>query len=183
VFLGTNDWWTSLPIGTFDDYKNDTGTKTAYGAYRTIVNKIHILNPEAVIILMTPLQRTDFVDVNNINSIIYGQYKDKDGRHLSDYADAVKVIATREHFKLVDLYYDSGITIKNSVKYKRLKDPATGEYKNYKYPDYIGIPFNPKTDEYPYPVEAMNMTYDGLHPTDKGHAIIAKMLIKIMKKY
>jgi lysophospholipase L1-like esterase len=183
IFLGTNDWWVSLPIGTFSDYQNNTGTKTVYGSYRTIINKIHELNSEAVIILMTPLQRTDFIDVNNPATVIHGAYKDHDGRKLSDYADAVKTIAKAENFKLVDLYYKSGITIKNSVKYKRLRDPKTGEYKNYTYPEYVDIPYNPKTDDYPYPVEAMNMTFDGLHPTDKGHAIIADMLVKIMKKY
>jgi lysophospholipase L1-like esterase len=67
------------------------------------------------------------------------------------------------------------------VNFKRLKDPNTGEYKAYKYPDYVGIPFNPDTDEYPYPVEAINMTYDGLHPSDKGNEIIAEVLIKNWK--
>ena len=42
---------------------------------------------------------------------------------------------------------------------------------------------NPETDEYPYPVDAIDMTYDGLHPSDKGYRIIADMLIKVMKKY
>jgi lysophospholipase L1-like esterase len=183
VFLGTNDWWTALPIGTFSDYQNSTGNSTVYGSYRTIVNKIKSLNSDAVIILMTPLQRTDYIDINDINSIIPGAYKAKNGHFLSEYADAVKAIAQKESFKLVDLYYKSGITIKNAVNYKRLRDPQTGEYKNYSYPDYIGIPFNPKTDDYPYPIDAMNYVYDGLHPSDKGHAIIAKMLVKIMKKY
>lgn len=183
IFLGTNDWWTSLPIGTLSDYQNNTGNATAYGAYRTIVNKIRDLNSNAVIILITPMQRTDFVDVNNKFGVIYGCYKPKDGRFLSDYADAIKNIAQAENFKLVDLYYKSGITIKNAVKYRRLKDPQTGEYKNYTYPEYTTIAYNPQTDDYPYPVEAMDMTYDGLHPSDNGHAIIAKMLVKIMKKY
>jgi lysophospholipase L1-like esterase len=26
------------------------------------------------------------------------------------------------------------------------------------------------------------MTYDGLHPSDKGYAVIAEMLVKVMKK-
>ena len=69
------------------------------------------------------------------------------------------------------------------IKYKRLKDPQTRAYKNYPYPDFINVPFNPETDEYPYPVDAKDMTYDGLHPSDKGHAVIAKMLVNIMKKY
>ena len=69
------------------------------------------------------------------------------------------------------------------LKYKRLKDPQTGVYKNYLYPEYTNIPFNPATDEYPYPVDAIDVTYDGLHPSNKGYDIIAKMLVKIMKKY
>ena len=43
--------------------------------------------------------------------------------------------------------------------------------------------FNPETDEYPYPADAIDITYDGLHPSDKGYAIIADMLVKIIKKY
>ncbi len=183
VFLGTNDWWTGLPIGSFSDYQNSTGNQTVYGAYRTIINKIRSFNGSAVIILITPMQRTDFVDVNNSSSIIYGCYKQKDGRFLSDYADAIKNIAKAENFELVDLYYKSGVTPKNAVKYRRLRNPANGEYKDYKYPEYIGIPFNPKTDDYPYPLDAIGMTYDGLHPSDKGHQRIADMLVKVFKRY
>jgi lysophospholipase L1-like esterase len=182
VFLGTNDWWTALPIGSVDDYRNNTGDTTVYGAYRKIIDKIRSLNPDAVIILITPMQRTDFVDVNDSSTIIYGSYRPKTEHFLSEYADAIKRIARIENFELVDLYYKSGITPANAVKYRRLKDPVSGEYKNYKYPDYIGIPFNPATDDYPYPLAAIGMTYDGLHPSDKGHARIADMLVKVFKK-
>ena len=48
-------------------------------------------------------------------------------------------------------------------------------------PRILNIPFNPDTDEYPYPADAINMTYDGLHPSDKGCAIIAGMLVKVLK--
>jgi lysophospholipase L1-like esterase len=75
------------------------------------------------------------------------------------------------------------MTHENLVKFKRLKSPQTGEYKNYAYPDFIDIPFNPETDEYPYPLESIDMTYDGLHPSDKGYEIIADMLVKVLKKY
>jgi lysophospholipase L1-like esterase len=183
VFLGTNDWWVGLPIGTFSDYENSTGNQTVYGSYRTIINKIRSLNNQAHIILMTPLQRTDYVDLNNPVIYIPGQYAAKNGVFLFQYADAVKNIAKAEHLEIVDLYYKSGVTLKNAVHYKRLRDPQTGEYKNYKYPEYTKIPYNPPADDYPYPVEAMNMTYDGLHPSDKTHQRIADMLVKIMKKY
>jgi lysophospholipase L1-like esterase len=63
-----------------------------------------------------------------------------------------------------------------------LKNPVDGAYKNFKYPDFIGIPFNPNTDEYPYPMKSINVTYDGLHPSDKGYKKIASSLIDIFKK-
>jgi lysophospholipase L1-like esterase len=63
----------------------------------------------------------------------------------------------------------------------RLKDPKTGIYKNFTYPNFIGIPFNPETDKYPYPTEAIHMTYDGLHPSDQGYELIADKLIEVIK--
>jgi len=184
VFLGTNDWWTCLPIGTFSDYQNNTGNQTVYGSYRTIIDKIRSLNPDAVIILITPLHRTDYVDLNSPNVFIHGDYSpNKDGVYLSQYADAIKAIVKAEHLQLVDLYYKSGITTKNAVNYRRLRDPETHAYKNYTYPDWLSVPYTPATDDYPYPPEAMNWVYDGLHPSDKGHQRIADMLVKVMKKY
>ncbi|MEO7766725.1 MAG: SGNH/GDSL hydrolase family protein [Ferruginibacter sp.] len=183
VFLGTNDWWQGRPIGILADYQNSTGNNTLYGSYRIIINKLRGINREARIILITPMQRVDFVYLANMKNNAYGSYKDKNGQSLAMFARAIDSIAGYEHFALVDLYNKSGMTLENLVKYKRLKDPQTGVYKNYRYPAFIGIPFNPDIDEYPYPVEAVSMTYDGLHPSDKGFAIIAKMLVRIMKKY
>ena len=183
VFLGTNDWWHSNKVGHFADYQNNTGSGTVYGSFRIIINKLRSLNPDAKIILITPMQRSDFVYINKPANNAYGSYKEKDGQTLEQFVTAIDSIASYEHIKLVDLYHKKGMAVKDLVKFKRLKDPQTGEYKNYSYPDYIGIPFNPQTDEYPYPVDAIDVTYDGLHPSDKGDAIIAKMLAKIMKKY
>ena len=184
VFLGTNDWWQGRPLGTLSDYQNNTGNNTVNGSFRIIIDKLRSLNSDAKIILITPMQRTDFVYINNMKNSAYGSYKEKNGQMLEQFANAIKTIAKHEHFKLVDLYHKSGMKLQNLVKYKRLKDPNTkGAYRNYSYPEYIGIPFNPETDEYPYPVEAIDMTYDGLHPSDKGYEMIAKMLVKIMKKF
>lgn len=182
VFLGTNDWWSGLPLGKMDDYRHNTGLNTTYGAYRIIINKIRDLNPEAKVILITPLQRGDFIYIGNARNNAYGSYKSKNEQNLSQFADAVKEIGDYEDFKVVDLYHKSGITVKNVVKYKRLKDPVSGLYQNFKYPDYTAIPFNPEKDDYPYPLEAIDYTYDGLHPSDKGNNVIADMLVKVLKK-
>lgn len=183
VFLGTNDWWQGRKTGTLADYKENTGNNTVYGSFRIIINKIKTLNANAKIILITPMQRTDFVYVADKHNNAYGCYKEKNNQSLAAFAAAVDSIAGYEHCAVTDLYNNSGITVSNAVKYKRLKDQQTGSYKNYTYPAYIGITFNPDTDEYPYPVDAIGTTYDGLHPSDQGCAIIAGMLVKVLKQY
>ncbi|MBS1607783.1 MAG: SGNH/GDSL hydrolase family protein [Bacteroidetes bacterium] len=183
IFLGTNDWWQGRPIGKLEDYINNTGNNTVYGSFRIIINKLRELNKDAKIILITPMQRADFVYINDMKNNAFGSYKEKNGQSLAQFAEAINAIGHHEHFDVVDLYNKSGMTLKTLVKFKRLKDPKTGEYKNYSYPGFIDIPFNPATDEYPYPVEAIDMTYDGLHPSDKGYKVIADMLVKVIKKY
>ncbi len=183
VFLGTNDWWRGRPLGTLADYRNNTGNNTVNGSFRIIIDKLKKLNKDAKIILITPMQRTDFVYINNMKNNAYGSYKEKNGQSLSQFAEAIKVIGQSEHFPVIDLYTNRKLTVDKLVKYKRLKDPQRGMYQNYRYPRYVSIPFNPEIDEYPYPPEAMEMTYDGLHPSDKGNAIIADLLVKVLKEF
>lgn len=183
IFLGTNDWWQGRPIGTLDDYKKNTGNQTVYGSFRIIINKLKQLNKRAKIVLITPMQRGDFVYLGNFKNNAYGSWKEKNGQSLAQFAEAINAIGKFEKIAVVDLYNSSGMELNNMVKYKRLKDPETGTYKDYEYPDYIDIPFNPEADEYPYPPDAIDMTYDGLHPSDDGYEIIAGMLVEILKKY
>ena len=182
IFLGTNDWWAGRPLGNFSDYEYNTGNNTVFGSYRIIINKLRSLNKDAGIILITPMQRSDFVYLGDMKNNAYGSYKEKNGQALAQFADAISKIGKYEKFKVIDLYNKSGMTQGNLIKYKRLKDPQTGEYKDYSYPAFINVPFNPRSDNYPYPYDAIDMTYDGLHPSDKGNEIIAAMVIKIMKQ-
>jgi len=182
VFLGTNDWWSEVPLGTWNDYLENTGNRTFYGSYRIIVNKLRNLNKAAKIVLITPMQRGDFVYIADLNNNAWGSYKLKNGQSLAAFAEAVKIIGKHEKIKVVDLYNHSGITLENMVKFKRVKDETTGQYVNLTYPEYIEKPFNPDTDEYPYPPEAVAMTYDGLHPSDQGYEIIAGILVHVFKK-
>jgi lysophospholipase L1-like esterase len=183
VFLGTNDWWRGRPLGTMKDYREDTGNETVYGSFRIIVNKLRGLNPNAHIIMITPMQRVDFVSLGDMKNNAWGSYKAKNGQMLEQFAKAVDSISEYDHFDLIDLYHAKGLDLKHLVKYKRLRDPSNHNYKNYPYPSFIDVPFDPEKDEYPYPVDAIDMTYDGLHPSDKAYEKIAKMLIKVMKKY
>ncbi len=182
VFLGTNDWWGSKPLGKMEDYENKNGTATVYGAFRVIIDHLRSLNENAKIVLITPMQRVDFVYLHNFKNNAYGSYKSKNGQHLEDFANAIVSIAKKENFPVLDLYHKKGMDHPHLVQFKRLKDSASGNYINYKYPEFIDKPFDPDTDEYPYPKESINITYDGLHPSDKGYHLIASSLIKILKK-
>jgi lysophospholipase L1-like esterase len=169
-------------LGEFSDYENNTGNGTVHGSFRIIVNKLKSLNANAKIIFITPMQRVDFVYINNFKNNAYGSYRDKKGQNLETFANAVKDIARFEHMPVVDLYHAKKMDHAHLVKFKRLKDPLTSEYKNFKYPDFIDVPFNPETDEYPYPVEASDVTFDGLHPSDKGYKMITDLLLKEFSK-
>jgi lysophospholipase L1-like esterase len=181
VFLGTNDWWSGIPIGELTDFDNSTGNGTLYGSFRIIINKVRELNPEAIIILITPMQRTDFIYLTDKKNNAWGSYKDKNGQSLESFANAIVKIGEKEKITVVDLFHKKGMAIKDLVAFKRLKDPTTGEYKNYTYPKYTTIPFSP-SDEYPYPLEAIKVTYDGLHPSDQGYRLISHEFVKVLKK-
>jgi Lysophospholipase L1 and related esterases len=182
VFLGTNDWWGGRPVGNIDDYKNNTGTSSVFGSFRIIINKIRQLNGEAKIVLITPMQRNDFVYLADASNNAHGSYKAKNGQSLEAFANAVIAIGKLENIPVIDLYHDPLLDLEHMVNFKRLKDPRTGKYQNYRYPAFTNIPFDPKNDEYPYPLKAVNITYDGLHPSDKGNEIIAKKVINAFRQ-
>ncbi|OZI07405.1 GDSL family lipase [Siphonobacter sp. BAB-5385] len=177
VFLGTNDWWQGKALGTLTDYEQHTGAETIYGSFRIILDKFKQLNASARVILITPMQRVDFVYINNFKNQAYGSYQEKNGQRLEQVVEAINQIGKLEKYPVVDLYHDSDLALEKLVRFKRLKDPQTGQYRDYPYPDFIGVPFNPDTDEYPYPKEAAALTYDGLHPSDAGYEIIADRLL------
>ncbi len=183
VFLGTNDWWHSKPLGHFTDYRQNTGTGTVYGSFRIILDKLRRLNPQAHLLLITPMQRGDFVYINNPKNNAYGSYKPKDGQTLESFAQAIDSIGHAEQIPVVDLYHLRSLRVEKLVNYKRLKDPATGQYVDYRYPAYTSVSFNPDTDEYPYPTGAIARTYDGLHPSDEGYALITRAVVKAMKTF
>lgn len=182
IFLGTNDWWGGKPLGTISDYQNANGPSTVNGAFREITDQIRKLNPEAKIVFITPMKRVDFVYINNYKNNAFGSYRDKNGQSLESFVEAVKAIAALEGFPVVDLFHQKKMDYPDLVKFKLMKNPETGSYTKYAYPDFIDIPFDPEKDEYPYPVNSISMTYDGLHPSDKGYKVLAKHLKPIFKE-
>jgi lysophospholipase L1-like esterase len=182
IFLGTNDWWQGRPLGTLRDYTGHTGSGTLYGSFGIIISRIRALSPAARIVLITPLQRADFVYIGDMNNNAWGSYKPKNGQTLAQFAGAISEIGRLEHIPVVDLYNEPRLDIKQLVRFKCLRDPRTGKYRNYRYPDFTTVPFHPGTDPYPYPKEAIGMTYDGLHPSDQGYEIIAGLLLRVLKQ-
>ncbi len=180
IFLGTNDWWQGRPIGSLDDYKNSRDNKTINSSFGIIISKIRQLNPQAKIVLITPLQRMDFVYLFDYTNNAWGSYKEKNGQTLEAVAAAIQSIGDYENIPVLDLYHEPSLSIEHAVKFKRLKDPKTGKYTNYHYPASNNILFNPVTDEYPYPINAIDMTYDALHPSDKGNEVIAGKLAALL---
>lgn len=127
IFLGTNDWGTERhPLGTQDDYLNDTYTashRTTYGAIRKIVDRIRSYSNESKktprIIFMTPMQRGCFAYGDNPSSVFMksaikigedGQWEyaaNKFGFTLKDVVDAIKWVCEYESLRCVDLFNNS----------------------------------------------------------------------------
>ena len=108
--------------------------------------------------------------------------KKKSGRPWSRSPPQSSILRNTRRLRCVDLYHDRRLAVRRLIHYKRLKDPQTGAYHDYPYPAYTSIPFDPATDEYPYPEAAMEMTFDGSHPSDRGNIEIAKKLTNVLKR-
>lgn len=93
IFLGTNDFGMSRPLGTKDDAP---GTDTVYASLKNVLNIITEANPDAKIMLLTPLFRKDggndgFDKANGV------------GYTLADVREAIKTVGAEYNCKVVDL--------------------------------------------------------------------------------
>lgn len=110
LFAGTNDYVYGTEIGSIDDYINNTGINTIYGALRLYIDyfKTKGINDEVEIVLITPIQR---FDANNTRLDANSK-----GYYLSDYVDAIKKVGDYESLKVIDLYNCGGIGLNNYDK-------------------------------------------------------------------
>ncbi|TVP71052.1 MAG: SGNH/GDSL hydrolase family protein [Rhodobacteraceae bacterium] len=101
MFLGgTNDWMNNAVIGTIDD---TDPLATFYGALNTIANRLKARFPTQPIFWGTPplsqagLPRSGFTD----------PFTNTQGT-IDAYGDAIRAVARRESFPVVDFYRDAG---------------------------------------------------------------------------
>ena len=96
---GVNDWGHSTPVGTIDDYKNNTNNGTFAASYRVLLDKIYATNPNAMVVLCTPRKAYGFGGYlpDNCNDALNGIY-------LEDYAKIVREIAEYESLPVADFF-------------------------------------------------------------------------------
>ena len=109
-----------------------------------------------------------------------GSYAPEQGLSLSLLSKEILRCCEIEGIATVNCHDLSGFTPENAVRFKHVR---RGDHtEDLSYPDYIGIPFSPGNDPYPYPPEAARMTYDGLHPTDEGCEILAELFAEQIRR-
>ena len=173
ILLGTNDWHAGIPLGTDADFAAQR-PGTILGNLGVLTARIRALSPEAKLLVLNPVERSDFVYYFDPFNNAPGSYAPEHGQKLSDIAAAIYVTAQKHGIPALDLHTLSGITAENAVRFKRVR--VGNAIRDLPYPDYVGLPFDPANDPYPYPSEAHGMTFDGLHPTDAGNARIAALI-------
>ena len=179
VLLGTNDWHRPFPEGSRADFAART-QGTILGNLGILLDHIRAASPAAKILVGNPVERGDFVYLLDPENNAPGSYAPENGLLLKDLAADILACCALEGIPTVDLNTLSGFTQETIIRFKKVK--REGSYENLPYPDYVGVPFNPKTDEYPYPPEAIHLTYDGLHPSDEGAQILADLFVQAMQR-
>ena len=179
ILLGTNDWHQCIPKGNMKDLKKRT-QGTILGNLGILLDHIRAASPHAAVIGGNPVERADFVYLLDAENHARGSYVPENGIWLKDLASELLEAYETEGVTAVDLWTLSGFRQNNLIRFKRVR--KDGRYQELPYPDYIGVPFIPGQDEYPYPEEAIALTYDGLHPSDAGADILADLFSDTFRK-
>lgn len=182
ILLGTNDWKQGIPVGDEQDF-TEKRTGTILGNLSVIIDNIKKANPNAPIIVLNPVERGDFVYINDYHNTAPGSYQQINGQNLKEVAKKIYQCVQGEKIMTVDLNTLCGFDQFNVIKFKRVR--TREGFRDLPYPDYIGIPYDPDQDGYPYPIESIALTYDGLHPSDEGSTIIGDIvkdaIVRVLK--
>lgn len=176
ILLGTNDWHRAFPQGSAKERIKGT----ILGNLGILLDHIRLVAPNAPIIAGNPVERADFVYLFDPENNAPGSYAPEHGLWLKDLAKEIFSAYASEGVHPIDLWGRSGFTQEKLIRFKRVRQ--NGSYVNLPYPAYIGLPFDPKQDEYPYPLDAVALTYDGLHPSDEGADILAGLFAEKIRE-
>ncbi|HJC23603.1 MAG TPA: SGNH/GDSL hydrolase family protein [Candidatus Eisenbergiella merdavium] len=179
VLLGTNDWHGGVPLGTEEDFRT-MREGTILGNLGVLLSHIRQAGPNGKVIVMNPVERGDFVYILDPMNHAHGSYVPDQGQRLCDIAKGIFETCRNEGIPVLDLHGLSGFSPETAVRFKRVKT-AEG-YRDLVWPEYVGVPVDHERDEYPYPPEAADYTYDGLHPSDKGNEVIACLLAEKIRE-
>lgn len=106
---GTNDFWSSAPMGTIDS----TNTATFYGALNTIMARLQTKFPSMCIILGTPF-RVRHTPTSPETTYTLPE-KNSLNLSLEDYCDAIKEIGKKYCIPVIDNYNECGINPENDA--------------------------------------------------------------------
>ena len=100
---GINDWGHSTPVGTIDDYINNTKNGTFAAIYRQLIDRIFARNKKARVILCTPRKAYGY------GTYLPGHWYDPlNDIYLQEYADIIRQIAAYESFPVADFFAEAG---------------------------------------------------------------------------
>ena len=124
---------------------------TILGNLSHLIGRIRALSPEAKLLVMNPIERTDFVYLFDPFNNAPGSYAPEHGqkspmwrRRFMSPARVIKSGAGSAQL--------CGVTPENAVRFKRVRTPEG--IRDLPWPEYVGLPFDPVSDPYPYPPEA-----------------------------
>lgn len=127
ISYGRNDFGGNVPIGT--DAENDVEGGTFKGAMNYIIEKIQTAYPEINILFTTPVYGSRLLTADDgLNS---DDFPNSSGVYLKEYAEAINIIAKRNHIAALDLHSTSGIN-RHTSSVLLSKDglhPSAGGYK------------------------------------------------------
>lgn len=107
---GINDWGKThlTPVGTIDDYINDTRNGTFAAIYRQLIDRIFTRNPKARVILCTPRKAYGFPTSNGNYLPDHWYDPNINGVYLEEYANIIRQIAAYESFPVADFFAEAG---------------------------------------------------------------------------
>ena len=100
---GINDWGHSTPVGTIDDYINNTKNGTFAATYRQVIDRIFTRNKKARVILCTPRKAYGFGGY-----LPDHWYDPLNNIYLEEYANIIRQIAAYESFPVADFFAEAG---------------------------------------------------------------------------